>query len=186
VDEYDVPVPPATPEGEVDMPALKIEGQKFIRSVSSASEFVIDAAPGTHLAWNPAEIPENLSVMLIDGGTTVDMSTADEHIVCAPNPKIVVSRLPDRVALLPNKPNPFNASTEIAFQLPAEQDVRVEIYDIFGRRIRTLFDGKAHAGTNKLVWHGNDEAGNTVASGVYFVRLRTQDKELTRKITFIK
>ncbi|HDG67862.1 MAG TPA: hypothetical protein ENG11_01785, partial [candidate division Zixibacteria bacterium] len=50
VDEYDVPVPPATPEGEVDMPALKIEGQKFIRSVSSAGEFVIDAAPGTHLA----------------------------------------------------------------------------------------------------------------------------------------
>ncbi|MBM3236794.1 hypothetical protein FJZ31_10930 [Candidatus Poribacteria bacterium] len=85
--------------------------------------------------------------------------------------------LPARTALLPNYPNPFNLETWIPYQLSAESDVTVELYNIHGRLMRVFALGIKPAGSyvtkdRAVYWDGKNEAGERVASGVYFYRLK--------------
>jgi hypothetical protein len=67
-------------------------------------------------------------------------------------------------------PNPFNPQTTIAFTLNGNARVRLTVHDVRGRVVRTLADGDMAAGEHALQWDGRDDAGRTVASGVYFAR----------------
>ncbi|HFE63649.1 MAG TPA: T9SS type A sorting domain-containing protein [Caldithrix sp.] len=80
--------------------------------------------------------------------------------------------LPAIYRLYQNYPNPFNPSTTISFDLPEESRVMLEIYDITGRKIRVLAEGRYPAGSHRVVWDGRDSNGQAVASGVYAYRLR--------------
>jgi hypothetical protein len=90
------------------------------------------------------------------------------------------------VVLHQNVPNPFNPSTSIRFTLPRAGDVTVAVYDAAGRRVVTLFAGRARAGTTQLSWDGTDGGGRRVSSGVYFYRLETGSRVLTKKMTVLK
>ena len=90
------------------------------------------------------------------------------------------------MALLPNYPNPFNPGTTIRFSLPEAQRVRLTIYDVQGRLVRTLVDRVEPAGVNQVSWEGVDGGGSPVASGIYFVRLTGGSQTATRKIVLIK
>jgi hypothetical protein len=81
------------------------------------------------------------------------------------------NKLPTQVQLLPNYPNPFNPTTTIAFDLPFDKSVKLEIYNILGRLVKTLYDGQARAGRHAFVWSGDNEEGQTVAAGIYLYRL---------------
>ncbi len=70
------------------------------------------------------------------------------------------------------QPNPLHGSTTIELDLPVSGNVQAAIYDIQGRKIATLIDGHKQAGSYSAVWHGDDTQGMTVASGVYFCRVR--------------
>jgi len=91
-----------------------------------------------------------------------------------------------RVALAQNAPNPFNPSTEIKFSVPSDQDVTLRIYNVEGRLVRTLIQGRQIAGNHSVMWKGRDDQGGTVASGLYFYRLNTDSGTLTRKMTLLK
>lgn len=67
-------------------------------------------------------------------------------------------------------PNPFNPSTTIAFAIPTNSSVKLEIYDVAGRKVRSLVDDYKSAGAFNAIWDGKDEAGRTVLSGAYFYR----------------
>jgi hypothetical protein len=88
--------------------------------------------------------------------------------------------------LLQNHPNPFNPATEISFTLPTHTRVTLTIYDVEGRRVRTLVDGALTSGTKRVAWDGRDAGGSTVSSGVYFCTLRTPESTVTRKMTLLK
>ena len=94
--------------------------------------------------------------------------------------------IPSVYALDQNYPNPFNPATVISFSLFKADDVRLVVYDILGRRVRTLADGAWDAGTHRVIWDGWDENGNGVASGIYFYRLDTRDFTQTRKMLLLK
>ena len=94
--------------------------------------------------------------------------------------------LPAAYHLYQNYPNPFNPSTTISFNLPEESRVSLEIYDITGRKIRTLANGRYPAGSNRVVWDGTDSRGQAVASGVYVYRLSTDEHVTTRKLLLMK
>ena len=70
------------------------------------------------------------------------------------------------------QPNPLYGSTNIALALPAAGKVSVEIFDVQGRRVRTLVDEMRQAGFHDIVWNGRDAARSVVGSGVYFCRIR--------------
>ena len=85
-----------------------------------------------------------------------------------------------------NWPNPFNPSTTIAFNLKEASSVRLEIYNLQGRKVRTLMSGSKAAGEHASVWNGLDDKGQPVASGVYFYRLGTPKGSELRKCVLLK
>jgi len=83
-------------------------------------------------------------------------------------------------------PNPFNATTAIAFDLPKSAHVKFAIYDITGRLVQSLVDKYMDAGQHRIVWNGKDNAGRIVASGLYFGQLVVNDKRQTIKMVLTK
>jgi subtilisin-like proprotein convertase family protein len=81
------------------------------------------------------------------------------------------ANIPDNFVLEQNYPNPFNPTTTISFSIPAESNVKLEIFDILGRKVATLINGMRTAGTYNVIWDGNNDFGNLLSSGVYFYRL---------------
>lgn len=88
--------------------------------------------------------------------------------------------------LLNNYPNPFNPSTTIRFELNRMCKVKLQVFDLLGRRVRTLFSGRMSAGRHTRIWDGKDEAGNPVSSGVYIYRLQTANKAQTKKMVLLR
>jgi len=89
--------------------------------------------------------------------------------------------LPQGYGLEQNYPNPFNPETAITFSLPGQEVVTLAVYDILGRRVATLADGKLGAGSHTVNWNAR-----LFASGVYFCRLSTPGFVETRKMVLLK
>jgi len=89
-------------------------------------------------------------------------------------------------ALDQNTPNPFNPDTRIPFAVGNPGRVALRIYDVSGKRVRTLVDGSLPAGEYTESWDGRDDHGIPVAGGVYFYRLTTGTRALTRKAVLLK
>ena len=85
-----------------------------------------------------------------------------------------------------NRPNPFNPSTTIAFELPRAQRVGVTVYTVDGKRVATLQQGMMPAGRHEIAWNGRDDAGRTQASGVYLYRLETEGGVESRRMTLVR
>jgi hypothetical protein len=83
-------------------------------------------------------------------------------------------------------PNPFNPATTVSFYLPEAAKVTLAVYDVGGRRVATLADGRIEAGMHESVWQGRDSAGRSVPSGVYFCRLESSGVVDTRKMVLLK
>ncbi|MDY0108330.1 MAG: T9SS type A sorting domain-containing protein, partial [Candidatus Krumholzibacteria bacterium] len=96
------------------------------------------------------------------------------------------STLPQPYALLPAYPNPFNPSTTVVFTLPRQSRVRIDLFDVSGRRLRTLVDEVRGPGRHEAVWDGTGQDGRGISSGVYFARLRADGFEQTRKLTLVR
>jgi hypothetical protein len=89
--------------------------------------------------------------------------------------------------LYQNQPNPFASSTSITFEMPsAGGEVRLDVFDVSGRLVSTLVDGTQAGGVHSIEWNGRDDSGRELASGVYFYRLTAGERELTRKMMFLK
>ena len=98
---------------------------------------------------------------------------------------------PQSTALLANYPNPFNPETWIPYQLSKASDVKVTIYDSRGSLVRQFNLGHQPVGSYQsrnraLYWDGTNALGESVASGVYFYSLRTDDFSATRKMLILK
>ena len=90
------------------------------------------------------------------------------------------------VVALSNYPNPFNPETTIRYDVSPPQDVTLAIFDVNGRLVRSFEKAKNVVGVHELRWDGRDNRGVAVASGVYYARLATPQKTLTRKIVLLK
>jgi len=92
-----------------------------------------------------------------------------------------------RLSLVSVLPNPFGATTEITYSVPAAAArVRVDVYNCRGQRVRTLVDGGREPGTYREIWDGTDGRGLTVASGIYFCEIRSGTERDTRKVALVR
>ena len=94
--------------------------------------------------------------------------------------------VPAEFALAQNFPNPFNASTTIAFQLAFASQVELAVYNISGQRVRTLISGSLPAGHHRLQWDGRNDRGEPAASGAYLYQLSASDFVATRQLMLLK
>ncbi len=116
--------------------------------------------------------------------TVVRLSAGDEESESLARPEIILSQ---------NHPNPVfyrsasrSALTSIPFYIAEDREVTLTIYNIRGQRVKTLFSGTAAAGKHSVAWNGLNDHNRMVGSGVYFFRLESGDKTITRKMLIIR
>lgn len=95
---------------------------------------------------------------------------------------------PKIYALGQNYPNPFNNSTTIAYTVPkgGEGGIYLDVFDVAGRKIRTLDSGYKTVGTYKVLWDGTDDSGRPLANGIYFYRLEWLEETAVKKMVLVR
>ena len=88
---------------------------------------------------------------------------------------------PTEFTLLGNYPNPFNGTTMIRLEAPKAGRIRIDIFNVLGQKMETLFDGTVSAGENEFVWNSGQ-----ASSGIYFYRLESGERTATRRMMLIK
>lgn len=93
---------------------------------------------------------------------------------------------PGTFALMQNYPNPFNPSTVITYSVAQRTQVTLDIYNVLGQKVITLFDKEQSAGTHSIVWNGSDSRNRQLSSGVYFLKMRAGSYSSLKKMLLMK
>ena len=96
------------------------------------------------------------------------------------------STIPDVFALHNNYPNPFNPVTNITYDIPEVADVKLEIYNVMGQKIRTLATGSHEPGRYRVLWNATNDLGQGLSSGMYIYRIQAGDFVSVRKLVLMK
>lgn len=99
---------------------------------------------------------------------------------------VTYKNIPASFRLAQSRPNPFNPNTTIEYDLPRTEQVVIRIYDILGREVRTLVNERQAPGFYEVVWHGRNQQGQAVGSGVYLYTLTAGDFVRSKKMTLLK
>lgn len=92
----------------------------------------------------------------------------------------------NKTILHSNYPNPFNPTTQISFSTSQEGKVNLSVYNIKGQLVKTLINTRIVSGSHIVNWNGQDNIGKRVSSGVYFYKLKTNEKEISKKMLLLK
>lgn len=154
--------------------------------------YVVNAEEFT-ISWLIESLPDNYTLYIDD----VDMSTAD-HIDREGDQYLVIraiympgvsrveeNALPVDYSLEQNAPNPFSSGTTIRYAVPSSGWVKIAVYDVGGRLVRTLVDGTKVPGQHQVMWDGRDGPGRDVRGGLYFCVLRGRGERQVMKMIFL-
>jgi hypothetical protein len=147
----------------------------------------MDTLPGgIYLAAASYQSPDggSLSWQVPAGDGDGDVESAE--YVFFPLSTAGVTPLPDPGPGLSAAPNPFRTGTRISLALSWSGPVRLEVFDIAGRRIAGLADEIAPAGVKTYAWEGRDGSGRPLPAGIYFIRLASPDGTITRKVVLTR
>jgi hypothetical protein len=119
---------------------------------------------------------ESRTLPSMDGVFTDTFNPSEVHVyqIAEGIDGLQLSDVPLKFYLYQNYPNPFNPSTKINYFVSTKENIKLVIYDLLGRQIRTLINGMVTAGPQSVTWDGRDTQGKTVSSGVYFYQLRSE------------
>jgi hypothetical protein len=84
------------------------------------------------------------------------------------------------------RPNPFAERATVSYALPKAQNVSIEVYDVTGRQVATLASGAHEPGFYQVTWAGDDALGRQAATGVYFVKILTDEYQSQHKVIFVR
>ncbi len=174
-----------TGEGNLDIHDIATGGSEFTGNLSALNippgasrSLLIDFTPTTSGAkvdtlWLASNDPRRPLLALQLSGIGGDGTAAD---------------LPPTIRLTLNaEPNPFSGRSRLSFNLPVQDRVWLEIFDVRGRRVRTLAQAEGlAAGLHARSWNGRDEQGQALAAGVYFARLRGSGRSISRKLALLR
>ena len=137
--------------------------------------------------WNP--IRGSIEFCAINDTGYTCLTPAYQRGFLAIGPGVGVEnegQIPQLFSLNQNYPNPFNPQTNIAFSLNCNEKVSLVIYDLLGKRIRSLLESRLESGSYLITWNGEDESGFDVASGTYLYRLTAGNMSQTKRMTLVR
>jgi len=134
-----------------------------VETIGGPVTFVIDNSE--EVQWYSFQVDDPVIAVALDPDHWVLRQVHNQGV------SPVQEDVPGAANLVGNVPNPFNPATEIRFTLPSDQAVRLAVFDVSGRLVKTLVDEVRPAGDNAARWDGTDQSGRAVASGSYFARL---------------
>ena len=149
----------------------EIEVMSPYETITISYDIIIDA--GEHMEW----------VLSSDTGEEVVLEGTGEFTVPSAE-RFILNRkpvIPISFFLYQNFPNPFNPITSITFEIPVGSDVQLSIYNLAGRKVRTLIHEIKDAGKHTIQLNGNN-----LPSGIYFYALDTPSNKLVKKLVLIK
>ena len=94
--------------------------------------------------------------------------------------------IPNKISISQNYPNPFNPETGFQYSIPADGLVSIKVYDILGKKIKTLVNQWKSAGVHNEIWSGQNDKNQVVSSGVYFYQVKVGDEQITKKMILSK
>ena len=153
----------------VDYVGMKILEDHGCPTVGDAHHIASAAGEPYNLGTND---PELIELITINNPSGVDEEESEVT--------------PKDFQLNQNFPNPFNSETVISYFLPKKCKIRLTVYNLAGRRIRTLVNGHQEAGLARVCWDAKDDYGVPVASGIYFYELRAERFIETKKALLLK
>jgi len=181
VSQYDLP--PAPPEGALDVRFESVNGGSMVRTLSGATartEFGIgvsaDAYPLT-VSWNIVQSSARYTLSQ-GAGPGKSLGPQGEMKITGRNMSRLVlgatadAAVPKEFALDQNYPNPFNPSTTLRYSVPVSAPVTLKIFNLLGQEVATLVNEVQAPGVHTIVWNGTNTFGRSVGSGVYFSRLQ--------------
>ena len=123
-----------------------------------------------------------------------DLRFYSKEATSGPGPELVVSTMETAgesgpggsVAVHAPQPNPFRTEARVEFELARAGEIDVAVFDLLGRRVRTLQQGPATAGAYTVVWDGRSDAGSAVASGLYVLRFDLDGDVRTARVSFLR
>jgi hypothetical protein len=174
-----------TPDKGLDGTELEISGSGFeqvtmVTIAGLAAEFTIEdntlirvTAPD-RVITGPISLASEIGNANSLAVFTVNVGTTDVALDVAP------------LSLGLAYPNPFRSTTRLRFALPSSEPVRLVVFDVQGRRVRTLADGTFEAGSHDVSWDARDEAGQRVEPGMYLIQLEAAGVSTRRKVALIR
>ena len=94
--------------------------------------------------------------------------------------------MPNKISISQNYPNPFNPETRFQYNIPVDGIVSIKVYDILGKKIKTLVNQWKSAGVHNEIWSGQNDNNQMVSSGVYFYQVKVGDEQITKKMILSK
>lgn len=131
-----------------------------------------------HLASGSQLIDAGVDVGLPFKGLAPDLGAFEYDVPSSIHDSDII---PTSVVLHQNYPNPFNPETKIAFSLPTEMEIKLEVFDLLGRSIKLLAQGKYQGGTHTVLF-----TAQGISSGIYFYRLSTTQSTITKRLVLLK
>jgi len=150
------------------------DGATVSQAITFCNSLITDGNPDND------EVGKDIAEMINEGQTVpngwIDLLTPDIAYKQGSD-----GILPTEYALAQNYPNPFNPMTEISLSLPRVSEVKLDVFNLLGQKVTTIFDGELEAGTHSFSWDGS-----SVASGVYLYRVTAGDFVETKKMILLK
>jgi hypothetical protein len=179
-----------------DLRGTMVELRWLLSQAGKEMRFSISRSEGINDIYFPVTNPDitrdGLSFSfndpyLVPSGTyryRVDVEDEKGHRILFETQPVAIPSMP--FTLFQNKPNPFNPLTTIRYFLPERAPVALEIFDVSGRLITNLVNETQEPGSYTIDWKGTDSGGRTVASGLYFYRLRAGKEIASRKMLLVR
>jgi YVTN family beta-propeller protein len=148
---------------------------------------------GSSTAWVTPNVTNDsvkVAVAVVESGDPADgdfqaVLAVSDYFVVAAGPA-GVDDLPATLAFAPVVPNPTMAGATLRFGLPRPAMVEIHVFDVQGRRVKTLVSATRPAGWHTIRWDAVDERGNAVGSGVYFLRMRAEGHVFEQRVTLLR
>ncbi|HPG39310.1 MAG TPA: T9SS type A sorting domain-containing protein [bacterium] len=145
-------------------------------------------APGE--AGVPVEVYVVIKTGIWCGGPEYSFDVAVDEVSLTPVGGTAINKNDlaknEQYQLFQNYPNPFNPATTINFSLPGNETVSLAVFDLTGRKIKTLVNETFNAGNHTVTWDGCNDAGQRVPSGVYLYKIQTGNFSMIRKMTLLQ
>lgn len=146
---------------------------------------VDDDEPMTYPYWHTVnDTLGNVTIPFCSDVIRMGIATIAE--LAGPDVAAVVASEPQAVVAVSCRPNPFERSAQVTFGLGSESPVKAGIYDVAGRRVRSLCEATLRAGRHAFAWAGDDDAGARAAPGLYFAKVETPAGVASAKIILLR
>ncbi len=189
LDEQDIHIPPS----QLDQPLYLQNWMDYGWFAIDVKDFVInDVEEGRMYSQYRLRLQNNADWDDYDDLLQFECCGEDyrPHILCtfrdATSADDNVNAESDNVVTMTAFPNPFNPTTTIAFSIPTDSRVTLDVFNIRGQKVRTLLDERMERGEHSVQWTGDDDNGKPCSSGVYLYRMKAGETTKTSRMLLMK